>query len=45
MSFSSRSIGAKFTAKQLKASGAPVPKVSVTGTQNDNYQIIFGPAS
>jgi hypothetical protein len=36
---------AKFTAKQLKVSGAPVPKVSVTGTQNDNYQIIFGPAS
>ena len=35
----------KFTPKQLKRSGAPVPKVSVTGTQDDNYQIIFGPAS
>jgi hypothetical protein len=36
---------AKFTANQLKKSGAPVPKVSLTGTQDDNYQIIFGPAS
>ena len=35
---------AKFTAKQLKASGAPVPKVVVTGAENDNNQIIFGPA-
>ena len=35
---------AKFTSKQLKASGAPVPKVEVTGAENDNNQIIFGPA-
>ena len=35
---------AKFTAKQLKATGAPVPKVVVTGAENDNNQIIFGPA-
>ncbi len=35
---------AKFTAKQLKANGAPVPKVVVTGAENDNNQIIFGPA-
>ena len=35
---------AKFTPKQLKVSGAPVPKVVVTGAENDNNQIIFGPA-
>ncbi len=35
---------AKFTAKQLKANGAPVPKVVLTGAENDNNQIIFGPA-
>jgi DNA-binding beta-propeller fold protein YncE len=36
---------AKFTAKQLKATGAPIPKVSVKGNGSANYQIIFGPAS
>jgi len=36
---------AKFTPKQLKASGAPIPKVSVTGTETEPFQIIFGPAS
>jgi hypothetical protein len=36
---------AKFTPKELKASGAPVPKVSVTGTDTENQQIIFGSAS
>jgi sugar lactone lactonase YvrE len=35
----------EFTPQQLKASGAPVPKVSVTGSENFNYQIIFGPSS
>ncbi len=35
---------AKFTAKQLKASGAPIPKVVVTGTEVGDYQITFGPA-
>ncbi|HKN12043.1 MAG TPA: hypothetical protein VJX68_02515 [Candidatus Binatus sp.] len=36
---------AKFAASQLKTSGAPVPKVIVTGSVYQNYQIIFGPAS
>jgi hypothetical protein len=36
---------AKFTAKQIKKSGSPAPKVTVTGTGTINYQIIFGPAS
>jgi len=36
---------AKFLTKQLKVSGAPIPKISVTGSENDNYQIVFGPAS
>jgi hypothetical protein len=36
---------AKFLTKQLKVSGAPIPEISVTGSENDNYQIIFGPAS
>jgi hypothetical protein len=36
---------AKFTAKQLKVSGAPVPRVSVTGGPSDGYQIVFGPAT
>jgi hypothetical protein len=35
----------EFTPQQLKASGAPVPKVSVTGSETTNYQIIFGPSS
>lgn len=35
----------EFTPQQLKASGAPVPKVSVTGSETENYQIIFGPSS
>ncbi len=35
----------KFTAKQIKKSGSPSPKVTVTGTGSTNYQIIFGPAS
>jgi hypothetical protein len=36
---------AKFGAKQLKGSGAPVPEVSVTGNLGGDFQIIFGPAS
>jgi hypothetical protein len=37
---------AAFTPKQLKSSGAPVPKVTVKGTSgDDNYQITFGPSS
>lgn len=36
---------AKFSAKQLKTSGAPVPKVSVTETDSNNSEILFGPAS
>jgi streptogramin lyase len=36
---------AKFAASQLKVSGAPIPTVSVTGDQDNNYQIIFGPSS
>jgi ligand-binding sensor domain-containing protein len=35
----------EFTPQQLKASGAPVPTVSVTGSETTNYQIIFGPSS
>jgi DNA-binding beta-propeller fold protein YncE len=35
----------KFTPSQLGASGAPVPAVSELGTETENYQIIFGPAS
>jgi DNA-binding beta-propeller fold protein YncE len=35
----------KFTPSQLGASGAPVPAVSELGTEDENYQIIFGPAS
>ena len=34
---------AKFTSKQLKASGSPVPKAAVTGSESGNNQIIFGP--
>ena len=36
---------AKFTPKQLKVSGAPVPKVSVTGAEIYTSQIIFGAAN
>jgi hypothetical protein len=35
----------ELTAKQLKTSGMPVPKTTVTGTQDGEFQIIFGPAS
>jgi ligand-binding sensor domain-containing protein len=34
----------KFTSKQLKVSGSPVPKAVVTGSESGNNQIIFGPA-
>ena len=33
----------KFTAKQIKASGSPVPSVSLTETRDGNAQITFGP--
>ena len=36
---------AEFKPTQLRASGAPVPKVTVTGTENLNVQISFGPGS
>jgi sugar lactone lactonase YvrE len=36
---------AKFTRKQLKTTSAPVPKVSVTGGETENNQIVFGPPS
>jgi sugar lactone lactonase YvrE len=35
----------KFTPSQLGTSGAPVPAVSEQGTEEEDYQIIFGPAS
>jgi hypothetical protein len=35
----------KLTPKQLKASGAPVPKAVVTTPEAGNNQIIFGPAN
>jgi sugar lactone lactonase YvrE len=35
----------KFTPSQLGTSGAPVPDVSIPGTEDENYQVIFGPAS
>jgi len=35
----------ELTAKQLKASGMPGPKVAVTGSEDGEFQIIFGPAS
>ena len=44
MNFNNGTI-AKFTPKQLKANGAPVPEVSVTGSESGNAQIVFGPSS
>ena len=35
----------ELSAKQIKASGMPVPKSKVTGTEDGEFQIIFGPAS
>ena len=35
----------KYTKKELKTTGSPTPKVTLTGSPTLGYQIIFGPAS